>query len=103
MKSGKTRLELEIEYREGYRTPFRVKVLVALLVTGLLFAWVSTFDLKQELSIVRQANTLIKADSRKEKARFQGEIKRLETEIESLEFQQSQQTASLFPFVEIAK
>ncbi len=56
----KTRLELDIEHRERFRTPPGVKLLVILLVIAVLGLGVYTFKLRQELAKKEHEIVLLK-------------------------------------------
>ena len=69
----KTRLELEIEQLEKFRTPAMVKIVVLLLLLCLCAVGAYTFSLKQELFLKEQEIVL-----RKEKLELRGRVKQLE-------------------------
>ena len=56
----KTRLELDIEQLEKFRTPLAVKIVILLLLLCLCAVGAYTFSLKQELFLKEQEIVLMK-------------------------------------------
>ncbi|NOZ69913.1 MAG: hypothetical protein GXP46_11900 [Deferribacteres bacterium] len=56
----KTRLELDIEHCERFRTPPGVKILIVFLVIAVFALGVYTFKLRQELAKKQQEIILLK-------------------------------------------
>ncbi len=84
--SDKTRLELDIEQQERYRTPVGVKILIAVLIIALFAVGVYTLNIRQELSKKEREIISFKENLRKEKVELLSRIKRLETKPPSSEY-----------------
>lgn len=69
---NKTRLELDIEHLEKFKTPAVVKIVVFLLLLCLCIVSAYTFNLKQDLFAKEQEIVLMK-----EKIELLGKIKQL--------------------------
>ncbi len=72
----KTRLELDIEQLEKFRTPLAVKIVILLLLLCLCAVGAYTFSLKQELFLKEQEIVLMK-----EKIEVLGRVKQFEDKL----------------------
>lgn len=78
--TDKTRLELDLEHQERYKTPLGVRILIVLLIMGLCAAGAYIFRLHQALSQKEQEIVALRNNFQNEKTALLGKIRRLETE-----------------------
>lgn len=78
--SDKTSLERDIERNERFRVPFRMYILVVLLLISVGAAGVYSLNLQKVLMGKDKEIVLIKEKFRKEKVELLGKIKQLEKE-----------------------
>ncbi len=81
--NDKTRLELDIEHKERLKTPVSIKILIALLLTGLCVIGMYAAILKQDILKKEQAIILMQENVQKEKAQLSNRIKQMKEERES--------------------
>jgi len=78
--ADKTRLELDLEHRERYRTSLGIKGLIVVLIVALAGAGMYAYTLKKELMTRDAEMALVKENFQKEKVELLSKFKRFQLE-----------------------